>query len=209
MLVLVSTVKIYGFGFFWHYEVGGNYFNMPSIYEKLLSKGFNKPDNIFINTGTSWYFVFKRVVLGWENSTLNSETFHSQSERETAIISGKYSLVNLGHLLFSNQRFNIYANIGIGKSLTEIFVFQDFSGGFDTLFNDPPKSVSLYMDGLAIGGNFQVDMSLYGFNIGAKVGYIHTVYGQWKVWDKTVPGGPNEGIRGAYIKLLIGGGVLL
>ncbi len=204
MLILIS---VYGYGGFGHYSVGVARPDISKLREFLKQKGYSDFDNIFITTGGSGYAVFKKFVIGGESNSL--KTITTSSDSSTAYISGGYWQFNLGYLLYSNKMFNSYAIFGVGKDNLEITTVENFSGNFENIFDNPPKSAKYSTEGFFFTVSLQGDVFLYGLNIGLRVGYGYSLKGGWKVWDKDVSGGPKVGLDGPFIRLIIGGGIII
>lgn len=204
MLIFIS---VHGYGGFGHYTFGMAMPNISELKNFLKQKGYSDFGNEFITTGGSGYVIFKRFLIGGESNSL--KTITTSNDSSTAYISGGYWQFNLGYLIYSNRMFNSYAIFGLGKGELEIVTVENFSGNFDNLFDNPPKSARFSTDWFSFTASLQGDLFFYGLNIGLRAGYGYSLKGGWKVWDKDVSGGPKVGFDGPFIRLIIGGGIII
>lgn len=201
-----GKAKVEGFGGFGHFNLGIGIPQIQELSSYLKDKGYGNLSNQFIVTGGSGYGVIKRVLIGGGSGRLLTQTLRNDSK--TLQISGSYGFFNVGYLIFSNKRFNFYGIFGIGGGSIEFTLIENFSGGFDTLFVNPPKTAKFSSGSYALQLSLQGDISLYGLSLGLKMGYSYALGGGWEVWGKDVAGGPKANVGGIFFNLLIGGGFL-
>ncbi len=204
--LLISSIGV--FGGFGHFNLSLRFPQISELSTYLKSKGYEEVNEYFVSTGTSGYGIIKRVLIGGEGGNLVGRTVRNDSLNRTASIDGSFGFFDLGYLLYSNRRFNLYAMFGVGGGSIKITLREDYSGSFDSAFVNPPKNVEFSYGSYLVKASVQGDISLYGLDLGLKVGYYHGFGGNWEVWNKDVAGGPKINVGGPFINLIIGFGFL-
>ena len=210
--MLPLLVAVLGFGGFGHFNLSLRFPQISDLSDYLKNKGYGELKGYFVSTGGSGYGVIKKVLIGGEGGSFISASVRNESLKRTARIDGSFGFFDIGYLLYSNKRFNFYGILGIGGGsiniMLIIMLIEDYSGSFDSAFVSPPRAAKFSNGSYLIKASLQGDVSLYGLNVGLKVGYSHALGGGWKVGDREVSEGPRASAGGPFLSIIVGGGFL-
>jgi hypothetical protein len=119
--------------------------------------------------------------------------------------------------VYSTEDLRVYPLLGLGGGGMSLnIVERGTSPSFDEVLDDPKRDVELSTGGfllnLALGTDYL--LKLGGdekeescFIFGLRTGYIFApIKGNWEMDGVDISGGPDVGITGPYIRLMIGGG---
>jgi hypothetical protein len=205
MSILISVA---GFGGFGHFNLSLRFPQISDLSDYLKNNGYGELKGYFVSTGGSGYGVIKKVLIGGEGGSFIGASVRNESLKRTAYIDGSFGFFDIGYLLYSNKRFNFYGILGIGGGSINITLIEDYSGSFDSAFDNPPRAAKFSNGSYLIKASLQGDVSLYGLSLGLKVGYSHALGGGWKVWDREVSEGPRASAGGPFLSIIVGGGFL-
>ena len=155
------------------------------------------------------------MIIGGECHALVSE--ETTSVHHTTRIGVGYGLFDLGYIVYSSKDVRVYPLIGLGGGgLSLRIVEEETSLSFDEVLDNPRRSAELVTGGFLVNLALGVDYLLQlnedergrgGLVFGLRAGYtLSPVKGDWNLDEVAISGGPDMGITGMYVRLMIGGG---
>jgi hypothetical protein len=202
-----------------YFMIGGNQLDMDDLNRRLMANGFTRFSDDYISLGGGGHaIVNERIIIGGEGHALLGRTKSSTVVNVDygSKLSAGYGFFDLGYVVLRSGGFDAYPLLGIGGGGISMNFVESEVGSFDDVLQNPSRgsklstwdllvSVGFGMDHLyVLGGNEQGEGGLV---LGLRAGYIFSPFeGDWKFEGETLPGGPDFGITGPYIRLMIGGG---
>lgn len=210
--VTTSAKKFGGRGYF---MVGGNIIDIKSLNLRLEKKGYSKLSDNFISLGGGGHKIIGKVIIGGEGHGLIGRETTSRSYK-TSIDVG-YGFFNFGYIVYSTKGLGVYPLLGLGGGGTTLeIVEKETIPSFDDVLNNFKRSAELSTGGfllnLAVGTDYLLKLGKDekgegGLVFGLRIGYTFApIKGGWEMDGIDISGGPEIGITGPYIRLMIGGG---
>jgi len=195
--------------------LGFQTFDTEALNSTLENNTYSAFSDKFFTVGGGGQGIIKRVILGGEGYALLGET-STQGNRETSIAGGA-GFFNLGYVALSTKTLRMYPLLGIGGGAIGLRIFEKSEGlSFEDVLKDPKRSVELTTGGLllnlSLGADYLIIMEeneegAGGLIFGLRIGYtVAPIKGDWMMDDLTVSDGPELGMTGPFIRLMIGGG---
>lgn len=202
-----------------YFMIGGNSLDVDELNSRMNENGYEEFSNSSISLGAGGHgIVRERIVLGGEGHTLLGRTEQSTIggvDYGTKLSAG-YGFFDVGVLAMRKGGLDVYPLLGLGAGGVSLEITQSEIGSFDDLLEDPNRSASLstwsFLINLGLGIDYLAVLGESrrgegGIVIGLRTGYIFSPFhGDWDFKGETLPGGPDPGLTGAYIRLTIGGG---
>ncbi len=196
-------------------ESGGVYFlmgaAMPTIENlnsRLDSYGYAEIPNQFISYGFGVHFTVKeRVLLGFEWATMSSKEKTSDDGTVKEYITSSSWFVDLGYIIVSVAGFNVYPYVGIGSGEMILTLSEVEVPAFDNILEGPTGITRLSTGGFLLNPSLGLEYNFNNIKVGLRGGYTFDPFvGKWKIEDSEVSGGPDEGMTGPYVNILLGFG---
>ena len=201
-----------------YFMLGGNIIDIKSLNSKLESKGYSKFSDNFISFGGGGHGIIGKVIIGGEGHTLIGEETTSGSYKSS--IEAGYGFFNMGYLIYTTGIVNVYPILGLGAGGMSVKIIEKGTPSFDEVLDNPmdnsKKSVELSTGGFLLNLAFGADYLLKfggdekgggGLVFGLRIGYTFTpAKGDWEMDGIDISGGPDVGITGPYVRLMVGGG---
>jgi len=199
--------------------IGGNQLDMDDLNSRLKDNGFTRFSDNYLSLGGGGHAIVNdRIVIGGEGHALLGRT-KSSTVRDTdygSKFSAGYGFFDLGYVLLRSGGLDAYPVLGIGGGGVSMNIVESEVGSFDSLLENPSRGSKLSTWDFMINLGFGIDYLLLlggneegegGLVLGLRGGYLYSPFeADWKFEGETLPGGPDLGINGPYIRLLIGGG---
>ncbi len=201
-----------------YFIFGINRVKLNQFNRVLNDTGYPKFSDSLTSIGGAGWGMEKRLVLGGEGYYLKGQ--ERNIEGYTLSLAGGAGFFNIGYLLFSGSHLNLYPVVGIGGGRLSFDITGEQTETFDNILHDPGKSVSLKTGGFLLNFSLTVDYLVpvfegidelgeeTGLAVGLRVGYVFDpTPGDWTANKiANITGGPELGITGPYIQLLLGPG---
>lgn len=211
-----SSSKGEGRGYF---MIGGNWLDMDELNSRLKDNGYAEFTDSFLSLGGGGHgIVRERIVIGGEGHALLGRTENStigDVDYGTKFSAG-YGFFDVGVVAIRARGLDVYPLLGLGGGGVSLDITQSEIGSFDDILENPNRRAKLSTWGFLINLGLGIDyLAVLGENeegeggivIGLRSGYIFSPFdGDWSFKDEILPGGPDLGLTGAYIRLTIGGG---
>ncbi|MGB9772167.1 MAG: hypothetical protein ACPLX7_09395 [Candidatus Kapaibacteriota bacterium] len=188
--------------------------NISNLNSKLQDKNYPKLSSSFTSFGGGGHAFIANFVVGGEGHGLFGKDV--TNDKYTLNMSAGYGIFDLGYVIISKAGFNLYPIVGIGGSGLSLKITERTIPTFDEILDNPKGHLELSSGSLllhfAVGLDYIVSFgsdgdSRGGVLLGLRAGFTYTpVAGDWEMGDVKIAGGPETGVTGAYIRLLVGGG---
>lgn len=197
-----------------YFMFGGKIIDIKSLNSRLERKGYSKLSDNFISLGGGGHGIIGRVIIGGEGHGLIGRETTSGSYK-TSIGAG-YGFFNFGYIVYSSKRLSVYPLLGLGGGGMSLEIIEREPISFDEVLDNPKRSAELSICGFLLNLALGIDYLLKlggdekgegGLVFGLRIGYTLTpIKGSWEMDGIDISGGPEIGITGPYIRLMIGGG---
>lgn len=206
-------------------EVGGMGYSMfgrstldiEALNSRLEGKGYSSMSKTFFTVGGGCHWIFNnRVIIGGEVHTLLGEEATSGNYKNSINVS--YGFFNIGYSVYRKKQFNFYPVVGLGGGTMNLKIGEKPAPlSFDDVLDNPERSVELWTGGfllsLAVGMDYLLilgenEKGKGGLVFGLRAGCTLSPFKKsgWVLEDIDIPGAPEMGITGPFIRLMFGGG---
>ncbi|MFQ3675027.1 MAG: hypothetical protein SNJ64_00600 [Endomicrobiia bacterium] len=201
-----------GSGFF---SFGSSVINIDDFNTFLQNKGYSKMSDNFVSFGGGGQAVIDNVIIGGEGHGLTGKEEDIGSGYKASINAG-YGFFNIGYVVLDVGNFNIYPLLGIGGGGIDVKIAERSQPSFSDILSNPKRGVEINT------GGFLLSISLcteYLFNLGTsysankggvllglRFGYTWSPSYNWMLDGSSIPGSPNVGINGYFVRLTAGFG---
>jgi hypothetical protein len=193
---------------------GINYLSVSYLNAFLESKGLPAVGGYYFSLGLGGHVIHNKWVAGLELAhTLEKEGSGAMNFKTSAI--AKYGVLNFGYLLHNKKGLMFYPYVGVGVGKLTLRVRENNIDSFDDITGYQKGSEArttnfLVNTGFALDFFYKYNANKKGQNnlvLGIRAGCIFSPYRKhWRVNHAEVPDGPDSGIYGPYIRLVIGMG---
>jgi hypothetical protein len=202
-----------------YFMVGKSFLDMDELNTRLKENGYATFSDSPVSLGAGGHGIVRdRFVIGGEGHALLSRTEESTigGVDYGSRLSAGYGFFDVGVLAMRAGGLDVYPMLGLGGGGVSLDIRQSRIGSFEDLLEDPDRSATLstwsFLINLGLGIDYLAVLGEGrngegGIVIGLRSGYIFSPFnGDWDFKGETLPGGPEPGLNGAYIRLTIGGG---
>jgi hypothetical protein len=191
---------------------GGNYLELSKLNTHLNDRGFPQVPLNYFSYGLGGHFINHKMVFGVELLFLNERTTTGHDDYNLST-SAKIMMLNIGHLVYWKKGLKMYPYLGAGYGKFKMITAQNNIDSFNDIGNLHKSSESRFSNmvlNLGFGTDYFLNYEpkkkgrnniIIGFRVG--VNFI-PFKSTWKVNRIAVPDGPNIGINGPYIRIIIG-----
>lgn len=197
-----------------YFMFGVHFLDIDDLNTRLASLGYAKfPTHFYTIGGGAHGILESGIVIGGEGHALLSQK-ETTGTFKTAL-GGGYGFFNVGYVVYQQNDFTVYPLLGIGGGSVTMKITDSEAPLFDEVIGDPKRSTELSTGGflldMAVGLDylFQVgeDERDGGIMIGLRAGYTFSPSdSDWEMNGNEINGGPDFGVTGPYVRLMIGGG---
>ena len=197
-----------------YFSPGISFYDVGGLNNRLEAAGYSKMDSPSLNLGLGLDVRIGRLIVGGEGHWFMG--FGSESDRADlrTDISGGYGLFRLGVDAIQWKGLSVYPILGIGSGRTTIRIANELGANFNDVLVDPGREVTMNQRALLLDASLGVDYRFKirktdyktsFFTLGVRGGYMfqpHT--GDWKTGGAEIANGPDVGLNGPTVQLLIG-----
>lgn len=201
-------------GFF---MVGWQQLDLDELNDRMAPNGFPSLSEDLVSLGGGFWRWKTRFLIGGEGHVLLGPDRTTSDGTFKTRMSGGHGQLDLGYSIYTADRLTVTPMVGLGGGSVSVDLIERSSPVFDDVVGDPRRGAHLSASGFRIDLSVAVDVRLTrrvkdddsedGFAIGLRTGYAVSPGGwDWKLNDETdVPGGPQIGISGPYVRVMLGG----
>jgi hypothetical protein len=202
-----------GAGFF---TVGAQWLDLDGLNQQLVAAGYPAFGEDVLALGGSGHGFHQRLLLGGSGQALLSPSETSLDGAFRSRLSGGYGHFDLGYAIVAAPRARLYPMLGIGGGATRLEITERSSPGFDEVLRSPRRGARLTRGSFILDTSLGLDVRVTarrrengvgGFAIGVRGGYTFTpLQTEWHLDESSdVAGGPDAGLQGPYVRLMLGG----
>ena len=199
--------------------IGWQGLDLDEINRRLTTKSFPSLSEDVFSLGGGVWGIRNEFVLGVQgNALIGSEESALDGDFSTQFL-GAFGQLDVGYRVYSSERLDVWPTVGLGAGAVTLEFVEQRSQTFDEVLDDPETSADLTADGFVLDLGVSADLRLTGLEnadgpsrtrglaVGVRAGYTHSPGDwDWKVGDVDVTSGPESGIRGFYVRLMVGAG---
>jgi len=191
-----------------YFIFGGDMPEINDLNTMLKSNGYSELANQLISYGFGFHVTAKGgFMVGMEMHWLYGKEVTSNGGNLKSNLSSSYWFVNLGYSILSIGGANIYPYAGLGSGSTILTISNAEVPSFEEILDNPTGVTKLSTGGFLVNGGLCVEYSVNNLILGLRGGYIYDPYiGDWEIEEAEVSGGPDTGINGPYVRLMLGFG---
>jgi len=190
--------------------------DLGDLNSKLENNGYPAMSENFFSVGGGGHAIINnKWIIGGEGHTLLGEEASHENYKQS--ITGGYGFFDLGYILFSIKDLRVYPLLGLGGGGLNLKIKEDIASlSLDNILNNPGRGAELTNGGflMNLGGGIDYlftfgkdEKSRGGMFLGIRAGYtISTFKGKWTMDGVEISGAPETGLKGPYIRFMIGGG---
>jgi len=196
--------------------IGGVSLDMDGLNSSLGAQGFGNLEGEMLSIGGGGHVLFGRWLLGAEGFGLFPREAENNAGDWRARVSGGGGVVNVGYAVVRTEQTSIYPMLGLGGGGLTLELNETGTPTFDEVLTDPRRGSTLNrvlmivqpavgLDHFIPAG--EVDGMLAGALVGLRIGYTFTPFtSDWYLDTARLAGSPDQGMEGAFIRVVIGGG---
>jgi opacity protein-like surface antigen len=196
--------------------IGGIGLDLDGINRSLGAQGFGEIGGEMFSMGGGGHVLLGRWVLGAEGFGLFPREADTPGGDWRARFTGGGGLVNVGYSVVRTGGTSIYPLLGMGVGALTLQLTEQSSPTFDDVLNNPGRGSTLNRVVMlvqpAIGLDHfvplrEVEGMIAGMVVGVRAGYTFTpVTSRWYLDTMRLAGSPDQGMDGAFVRVMIGGG---
>ena len=197
-----------------YFSFGVHFLDIDDLNDRLSNQGYTEFPTYFYTIGGGGHGILENgIVVGGEGHAI-MERDETTGTFETSL-GGGYGFFNLGYAVYQQNNLSVYPMLGIGGGSVSMKITDSEAPLFDDVLADPKRSAELSTGGflfdIAVGLDYLFTVGTTqeegGFMFGFKAGYTFSPSdNDWKMNGNEINGGPDFGITGPYIRLMVGGG---
>ncbi len=198
-----------------YFIFGHNVLDIKNFNDTLKNNGYSTMSDSFVSFGGGGHAIIDNLVIGGEGHGLSGREEDIGNDYKASIKAG-YGFFNIGYVIFNVENLSIYPLLGIGGGGIDVKISEISSPSFNDILNNPERSVELTTGGILISLSLCTEYLLSlgegyggtkgGIIVGLRIGYTWSPSYNWTLDGSNIPGSPNVGINGYFIRLSIGFG---
>jgi opacity protein-like surface antigen len=189
---------------------------LDPLNETLAEAGYSSIGQTALSLGGGGHVMVGRLRIGGEGHFVTSLGGDGSRGDTRVNVSGGYGMFRLGYAVVATERFSLYPMLGVGGGGLTVSFTQQGSTNFDQVLADPGRDASMSRGGFlfdaALGADYRIAVSHEGDGegfmlVGLRGSYaVAPVMAGWTSAGGSVAGGPDVGLAGPSVHLLIGFG---
>ena len=197
-----------------YFMFGFNNLDIKNLNTALENKGYSKLSDNFLSFGGGGHGIINRFIIGGEGHGLIGEEANSENYKSS--LSVGYGFFDFGYIVYSIGGLNVYPLLGIGGGGITLKISEKVPPSFDAILDNPKRGVEISTGGLllniAVGADYLLNLGDRkwgngGLVFGLRIGYTYSpIKSDWQFEEGSISDGPETGITGPYLRLMIGGG---
>jgi hypothetical protein len=200
-----------------YFAIGWSALDLDPLNDALVASGYPRFSEDFLSLGGGGYGVIGHFVIGGQGHAYLGEgrdaTLGAQNYRSD-LVAGM-GFLDLGWVLWSGGRGRLTPLVGLGGGGLSVEIEELAAPTFGQVLAQPGHRSDLSTGGflLDLGADFDVLLGRHfeehhgGFLLGVRAGWILApIHGGWQLEGRDIAGGPDIGMTGPYVRILLGGG---
>jgi hypothetical protein len=202
-----------------YFAIGWSALDLGPLNDVLQANGYRRFTEDFLSLGGGGYGVLGRFVIGGQGHgylgegrdvALGGQNFRSE-------VSAGMGFVDLGWVLWSSNGWALTPLVGLGGGGLTLQIDALSAPTFGEVLAQPGHRSKLSTGGFLIDLGASFDFLLRrddgerrsGPLFGLRAGWVLSpIEGGWELEGRDIAGGPDLGVSGPYVRILLGGGSL-
>ena len=202
-----------------YFAIGWSALDLGPLNDVLASSGYRPISEDFLSLGGGGYAVLGRFVIGGQGHGYLGEgediSLGGQNFR-TDVLAGM-GFVDLGWVLWSGGGCSLTPLVGLGGGGMSLQIDALAAPTFGEVLAQPGHRSTLSTSAFLLDLGASFDFLLQrergerrgGPLFGVRVGWVLSpLHGGWELHGRDIAGGPDLGVTGPYVRILLGGGRL-
>lgn len=201
------------------FGIGWAGLDIDPLRDELVAAGYPRLSSDFLSLGGGGYFMWGRLLLGGHGDGYISD------DREVTRLTGPYEITltggsgffDVGYAIVRSGGLDLAPMIGLGGGGYLLEIEDRDSVTFGQVLQDPGRSSHLAIGGFLIDfaasleyhfrfGDDGDDEAHGGPLVGIRAGYtIAPWVSDWTLERREISGGPEVGVEGPYVRVVVGG----
>lgn len=197
-----------------YFMFGAHFLDIDDLNARLSHLGYRELPTHFYTIGGGAHGIMESgIVIGGEGHALLNRAETTGTFKTS--MGGGYGFFDLGYAVFARDALTVYPMLGIGGGSVTMRITDSEAPLFDEVIADPKRSAELTMGGFLLDVSVGLDYLFRvgaeqtdgGFMFGLRAGYTFSPSeSNWKMNGNEINGGPDFGITGPYVRVMVGGG---
>jgi hypothetical protein len=198
-----------------YFAIGWSALDLGPLNKSLAASGYPRFSEDFLSLGCGGYAILGRFVIGGQGHgyLAQGRDVAIGTDNFRADATAGVGFLDLGWVLWADRGCALTPLVGIGGGglVTQIDALA--APTFDDVLAQPGHRSTLSTSSFLIdlGASFDVIVEAGGHEggplLGLRVGWILApVHGGWRLEGRDIAGGPDLGVTGPYVRVLLGGG---
>jgi len=201
-----------------YFMIGWAGLDLDDLNTDLGRHGYPRFGEDFLALGGGGHWIAGRFMIGGHGTAflLGSEDVAVSGTNYHMGLRSGAGFLDLGFVAFQPDGWSIAPLVGIGGGGMTLDLEQRSAPTFDDVLTDPGRSSHVTQSGFLVDVGVQTDVQFvnrsagvaYGGPVlGLRVGYTFAPYvGNWSLEGTEINGGPENGLTGWHVHLLLGFG---
>lgn len=201
-----------------YFMISTNILDLDEFNTSLRQNGYPDFSGDLFSAGLGGHSTVNRFILGMEGHALitGKKNFTRANRNYQRSLEAAYGFLNIGYQVIRHAGFSLYPLFGLGGGGVMLKITDRTTTAFDDVLANPGRSAQLTTRGFllhaALGFDYlvatrQSKNRTSGLVIGLRTGFNFAPRnGTWHLEESKISGGPEIGVTGPYIRLLLGGG---
>jgi len=197
------------------YFAGGvGFFSLDAINGRLSRSGYSDIDTPSIPLGVGFNGRHGRFISGFDWYWVANAGADAESDDRSLDYKANYWLFRYGFDVVRWKGLSVYPLLSIGAGHMKLRISDESGASFNDVLENPARDTEMRQTSLLLDASLGVD---YRFvmretdrktsylTIGLRGGYLFQPYaGDWHTNSAEISGGPEKGLQGPVVQLLIG-----
>lgn len=201
-----------------YFMISTNILDLDEFNTGLRQNGYPDFSGDLFSVGLGGHSTVNRFILGMEGHALmtGKKNFTRANRNYQRSLEAAYGFLNIGYQVIRHAGFSLYPLFGLGGGGVMLKITDRTTTAFDDVLANPGRSAQLRTSGFlfhaALGFDYLVatrrsENRTSGLVLGLRAGFAFAPHnGTWHLEESKISGGPEIGVTGPYIRLLLGGG---
>lgn len=197
------------------FMIGWGQLDLGPLNDQLVANGYSPFREDFLTLGGGGHAYLGRFVIGGQGHAYLTES------KDVTLPAGNFStdlsagmgFVDLGWVVYSTDTFSFAPMVGLGGGGLALEIDALSAPTFEDVLDNPGHRSRLETGGFLLDLGLSAELVVTGEDshggpvVGIRAGWVLTpIEGDWAVEGREVLGGPDLGVTGPYVRLLLGFG---
>lgn len=199
-----------------YFAVGAQGLDVSELNARFTAADYPAVDDRLLSLGGGGLVSRGRLLMGGEGHGVIGPRHSAQNDDLSVRVAGGYGMFVLGYALHRQGGLDVFPHIGLGGGGLSITIDERSAPTFDDVLENPRRGARIGSGQFLLNAGLGLDYTFRGQSrrarrggpvVGVRAGYMYApMTAEWVTGTGTLPGGPDAGFTGPYLRLVIGGG---